>query len=238
VYNDLLRAAEGLPGFEQLKILPVTLEVEQCRKFPTAEPWSLAETLEFFGQELSHSNVQNLLGQNWSGLELLRKFSDELQRPSQFHVEVQLVLYLMSVDKLTWSVFNFIGCSRYSCLLCHMFVKGCGQFETRGCQGKILGPWSIPEASGLSQKHLRRLANVLSAIQKSMGDRFYKPGNKYIDMREDLSVKGSSIASTTDIIEDPRLERAGSINLRSQRSPRPEKFLGGRYELTSFTAAS
>jgi hypothetical protein len=120
VYNDLLRAAEGLPGFEQLKILPVTLEVEQCRKFPTAEPWSLAETLEFFGEELSHSNVQRLLGQNWSGLELLRKFSDELQRPSQFHVEVQLVLYLMSVDELTGSVFNYIGCSRYSCLLCHI----------------------------------------------------------------------------------------------------------------------
>jgi hypothetical protein len=72
---------EGLPGFEELEILPVTLGVEQHKKSLPAEPWSLAEALEFFGEELSDGNAQSLLGRNWSGLELLQKFSDELQRP-------------------------------------------------------------------------------------------------------------------------------------------------------------
>jgi hypothetical protein len=118
-----------------------------------------------------------------------------------------------------------------------MFVEGCGQFETRGCHGKGLGPWSIPEASGFSQKYLRRLANVLNAIQKAMEDRLNNPGNKHIEMRENLSLKGSSIASTTDFVEEHRLQRVGSSNLHSRRPSRPEKVLEGRYVLTPFTAA-
>ncbi|KAJ0423603.1 hypothetical protein BJY00DRAFT_277887 [Aspergillus carlsbadensis] len=231
-YNDLLRAAERLPGFEELEIVSVTLGVDQSKKKPAAKPWSLAETFNSIGFSLSDSNVRKLFGQTWSKSRLLERFSSELRQPLQFHVEVQLVLYLMSAYDSTASTFNYIGCSKYSCLLCHMVVKGCGQFETRGCHGKVSSPWSIPEANGFSQNDIDRLVTLLKSMQKAIGDQICEPGRERIELRKESTVGESSIATKTDIVDEPHLQRLVSSHLHSQRQSHLAKYLEGSIDTT------
>jgi hypothetical protein len=218
-YKVMVRAAERLSGFESLNICPVELsQAYKNRKILSSDCWSLAKAFESLGEDFSDFNAKQLFKKSKSTL--IQKFSEEQKRPLQFHAEVQLILHITQSNCPIDSVFKYIGCSKYSCPLCYMFVSRCGKFGTRGCHGKVSSPWTIPEANGLSQEHLHQITQSLKFMQKELEKRIYDRERKPIPHKTESTVGGSSLATKRSFANDannPQLGRIISDHLHRQR---------------------
>lgn len=156
------------------------------------------------------------------------KYNKELGRPLQYHAEVQLILHIAASDYSTKPVFKYIGCSKYSCLLCYMFVTNYGQFDTQGCHGKVTSPWSLPQTEGLSQNDLQKIIKTLESMQKQLERRICDRDRKQLQHGKESTVGGSSIETKLPLVNNKKnahLSKLVSDYLQYQRSAHVDAFL-------------
>jgi hypothetical protein len=223
-YNVLVRAAERLSRFKELKIIPTPFR-NAGTQYRTL---SLADTLQSLGIDFSDSAVRELFGQNSSKNRLMHKFSENMGCRPQFHAEAQLVLYLMQTKKMaTCSRLKYLGCSKYSCLLCYRFVAACGGFRTRGCHGKVFGAWTIPEMDGLVSEHIEMILSSLTDIQEDVKSRILDSNQRLSHLKRESTVGGSSIVTRTSFVEEPYLGRLVTDHLNEQRNAYISNYIRG-----------
>ncbi|KAL2855376.1 hypothetical protein BJY01DRAFT_243339 [Aspergillus pseudoustus] len=182
--NDLLEASERLTGSEELEIIPVTLGEKQRTMAPITKSWSLIETFESVGEELSDFSVRRLFGQKLNKAKLLQKFSDQLKRPLQFHVEVQLVLHLIRW-MITYSVAALLGIKN---LISADFTRV--YYYTSTLTSEIL------TAGGMKALSLRILSKNLAAYPREGGSYFpwFLKHTYLLDSKEPLPENHEQVA--------------------------------------------
>lgn len=226
-YKVMVRAAQRLSSFEKLEIRPVKAPKSSMgTKSSSSSRWPLQRVFAAIGEEFSDSNIKRLFRQNKSSL--MQKFTKELGRPLQYHAEVQLILHIAASGYSTESVFKYIGCSKYSCLLCYMFVTKYGQFNTQGCHAKVSSPWSLPDTEGLSQNDLQKIIKAIQSMQRQLERRIYDRDQKQLQHRKESTVGGSSIETKMPLLNNKRnshLSKLVSDYLRYQRSAHEDAFL-------------
>lgn len=219
-YRVMVRTAERLSGFEKLSICLVKAPKSSVgTTMSSSNLWPLQKVFDAMGEEFSDGNIKRLFRKSKSSL--MQKFSKALGRPLQYHAEVQLILYIAASGYSTDSIFKYIGCSKYSCLLCYMFVTRYAKFQTQGCHGKVSSPWSMPETGGLSQNDLQKIIKTLKSMQRQLERLICDCDRKQLQHQKESTVGGSSIGTRVPFMNDGRnayLDKLVSDHLQYQRS--------------------
>jgi hypothetical protein len=222
-FKTLIRAAERLPGFQSLKIIPVTV-LPPGRRKSKANPkhrWSLAKTFSALGLNLNDQTVQSLFKTGrregpWTTGRLLEKF-DQLKSPDfQVHAEVQVLLAATRHDCTGASIFKYVGCSKRSCFLCYNFIQKYGQFESRGCHGKLWDLWTVPEVSWVAEESRLRLVKILKDIEKDIEEYFLDNRNDKHQHAQESTIGGSSVATIRPNFDNPYTMSLASRYLEAQ----------------------
>jgi hypothetical protein len=228
-YKVMVRAAERLSGFEKLSICLVKEPKSSVgTNSSSSKRWPLQKVFDAMEEEFSDGDIKRLFRQNKSSL--MQKFSKELGRPLQHHAEVQLILHIAASGYSTNSIFKYIGCSKYSCLLCYMFVTKYGQYDTQGCHGKVSSPWSLPETEGLSQNDLQKISKTLESMQRQLERRICDRNRKQLQHKKESTVGGSSIETKIPLVNNKKntyLNKLISDHLEYQRSTHTDAYVQG-----------
>ncbi|KAJ6028506.1 hypothetical protein N7540_004082 [Penicillium herquei] len=222
-FKTLIRASERLPGFQGLQIIPVTvLPAGRCKsKENPKHRLSLAKTFSALGLNLDDQTVKSLFKARkrkgpWTKRELLKKF-DELKSPDfQVHAEVQVLLAATRHDCTGASIFKYVGCSKRSCFLCYNFIRRYGQFDSRGCHGKLWDLWTVHEVSWLAEESRLRLVKILEDIEKDIKESLLDNHNDKHQHAPESTIGGSSIATVRPHFENPYTMSLASRHLEAQ----------------------
>jgi OTT_1508-like deaminase len=125
------------------------------------------------------------------------------------HAEIQIILHL-AVEDLIDDVFSYIGCSKYSCVLCWEFLAGFGRLRTRGCHDTLYHLWTVPETGGLPAKQNRRIVKALCHVQDELKHKLLEVSGGRRDAKPESSARKTIYtvdAAAHYRSDDPRIER-------------------------------
>lgn len=200
-FRVLVAAARQISGFEDLALIPVV--GLKTRKKPLGQQWSVAKTLQALNLPLSDTAVGKLMEASstkarWTKYKLLNDFS-RLKSPTwEVHAEIQLVIFTLShpEEVANGKGFEYIGCSKYSCVLCFRFLHFLEALKTRGCHGKLYNhSWTVPIEDNLWKDEQRRLSEtvleVITWMQEELNASTLLPAQKKFEVKES-TIGGSS----------------------------------------------
>lgn len=226
-FRVLLAAARQIPGFDDLALIPVV--GLKTRKKPLGQQWSVAKTFQALNLPLSDTAVGKLMEPSsskarWTKNKLLNDFS-RLKSPTwEVHAEIQLIIFILShpEEVANGKRFDYIGCSKYSCLLCSKFLHFFEALKTRGCHGKLYNhSWTVPLEDNLGENEQRMLSEtvlkVISWMRKELNASKRIPAQRKLEVKE--STIGGSLFSIPGMSQENRQEsHAASEHLRRQRA--------------------
>lgn len=169
-FRVLLTAAEQIPGFDDLSLIPVV--GLKTRKKSLSQQWSLVKTFDALKLQLTDTAIEKLMKPSstkvkWTKNKLLNDFS-RLKSPTQeVHAEIQLIIFVLShpEEMSSGKSFDYIGCSRYSCVLCYKFLRFFQPLKTRGCHGKLYDrSWTVPIGEGLGEDEQHMLSDAMMKL--------------------------------------------------------------------------
>lgn len=226
-FRVLIAAARQISGFIELSLIPVA-RLKTQRK-PLRQEWSLAKTFQALNLQLSDTVINKVMRPSgsksrWTENRLSREFS-QLKSPKwEVHAEIQLIIFILNHpgEVANGKRFDYIGCSRYSCLLCTKFLQSFKALRTRGCHGKLYNQsWTIPRGDnmGTSEQHLLSevVIEVISWMRKELITSKMPLNQKRLEAKES-TVGGSLIAVPGISQENHQQIYAASEHLYRQRA--------------------
>ncbi|KAJ0131663.1 Uncharacterized protein HZ326_25253 [Fusarium oxysporum f. sp. albedinis] len=226
-FHDLVAAARQLPGFGELFLVPVVKA--KTRKKPPSQEWNLAETFDALNIRLCDTAVRKLMEPSrskikWIKNKLLTDFS-RLKSPTwEVHAEIQLATFVLShpEDVANGKGFDYIGCSRYTCLLCYKFLHYFQGFKTRGCHGKLYNhSWTFPPGIQMGKDEEQALygaaREVTSWMRKKLVGSTIPSPHRRPEVKES-AIGGSLISMLGTSQEGHQQSHAISEHFRRQRA--------------------
>lgn len=224
-FKTLIRGAERISPFQNIRIIPVTtLPAGRARqkKGKSADDWSLAMTFSSLDLILDDQTVKSMFKSGkrkgpWTKDTLLSRYN-ELKSPiSEVHAEVQVVLAATRHECKGASILEYVGCSKHSCFLCSKFILKYGQFRTRGCHGKIYSRWTIPQVSWLAPDECLRIVKILGDIENNMENSIKSKKPINVPHAQESTIGGSSVATVRRHFGNPYAKTLASQHLQTQR---------------------
>lgn len=226
-FHVLVAAARQISGFDDLSLIPVV--GLKTRKRTLSHQWSLGNTCHALDIQLSDTAIGKLMEPSiskvrWTKNKLLNDFS-RLKSPTwEVHAEIQLVLFILShpEEVANGKRFDYIGCSRYSCLLCSKFLHFFQALKTRGCHGKLYNhSWTVPLGDDLGNEEQRVLSETVMRVISWMRNELLAstklPSQRRLEAKES-TIGGSSIAIPGMSQENRQQIYVASEHLRRQRA--------------------
>lgn len=183
-----------LPSFSKVTI--ILLLRDSVSVEPPERPLSLKQTFNILKTSLESTTVKTMIGQRWSIDRVEREFSKRQKQKLNIHAEVQMLLFLSSNERLADALLPYLGCSKFSCLMCARFLHFHGKFTTRGCHGRLFRPWTIPEAAGLGLGQRDQIVGAVIKLQKDVKKELKSMVNKSERQEKTSAIGGSSILSS------------------------------------------
>lgn len=226
-FRVLVAAARGISGFDDLSLIPVV--GFKTRKKTLSQQWSPAETFQALNLPLSDTAVGKLMEPpnskvRWTRNKLLNEFS-RLKSPTwEVHAEIQLIVFILSHPEqvANGKRFDYIGCSRYSCMLCSKFLHFFQALKTRGCHGKLYNhSWTVPLGDGLGkdEQHilLGAVRKVVSWMRKALIATQMLSAERKLEAKE--STIGGSLVAIPGMSQETRQQsHAASEHLLRERA--------------------
>lgn len=179
-----------LPSFSKVTI--ILLLRDSVSVEPPERPLTLKQTFDILRINLESSTVKSMIGQGWSFNRVEREFSKRQKQKLNIHAEVQMLLFLSSNDRSADALLPYLGCSKFSCLMCARFLHFHGSFTTRGCHGRLFKPWTIPEAAGLGLGQRDQIVGAVIKLQKDLKKELKSMINKSGRQERTSAIGGSS----------------------------------------------
>ncbi|KPI43240.1 uncharacterized protein AB675_7177 [Cyphellophora attinorum] len=180
-FKTFIKAAERLPGFENVKVLVVQPPAQGNSKSGGGKvvvaKWTVPRLFEHIGYEFTDKNVSSLLTgpgkkSQWTRNKLLQEFNKLGSWTGEVHAELQLLPSYLQAQETNNLAAQYIGCSKHSCFLCWHFLEQVGAIRTRGCHGKLYNLWGLPDFHAItaSQTHglLAAVRHVESLVEKQI----------------------------------------------------------------------
>lgn len=182
-----------LPSFNRITI--ILLLRDSVSVEPPERPLSLKQTFEILKISLDSTTVKSMIGQSWSLNRVEREFSKRQKQKLNIHAEVQMLLFLCTNEPSADVLLPYLGCSKFSCLMCARFLHFHGRFTTRGCHGRLFRPWTLPEAAGLELRQRDQIIGAVIKLQKDLKKELKSMVNKCERQEKTSAIGGSSILS-------------------------------------------
>lgn len=225
-FNTLIRSAERLPGFQNLRILPVVDSPTGAAKPKRADQrnaWSLKKTLESLDLDLNDRTADCLVTAGskrspWTKNKLLVRFDKLKTSASEVHAEVRVILAATKHDCSGATIFKYVGCSKRSCFLCYRLVQNLGSYTTRGCHGKLYHLWTVPETPWLAREERSKLIQALKNVENTMKESIRGEKVAGLIHAPESTIGGSSVATIRPQFgRSPYMQSLVSEYLSSQR---------------------
>ena len=189
-----LQVSQRFPSFRRLSIKPseTTRQPELIKH--SGEMLTLERTLDCVDKQFKRSTVTKFVSKHLSVPKATTKFMKLQCRPLPTHAEVQMILYFLKQGVAFDDVFQYLGCSKLSCFMCHQFLRHCSGFETRGCHKELYPAWTVAPVYDITPKSVDLLRNTLSKIQDELTDIIREP----ISQSETHKTKESSFGLTSN----------------------------------------
>ncbi|KAL6918911.1 hypothetical protein FSST1_002937 [Fusarium sambucinum] len=225
-FHVLVEAARQISGFECLSLIPVTNS--KGRKNPSGREWSLAKTFDALNLQVNDTAVEKLMGTSstkikWTKDKLIDDISN-LKSRWKVHAEIQLIVFTLSHpnDVASGKRFDYIGCSKYACLLCSRFLDFFQGLKTRGCHGKLYNDrWTLPPVERMGVDGQQALHEAAMGVTTWMRETLIRskvlPAQRKPEVKES-TIGGSSISTLGTNQEDRHLAHTISEHLYSQRA--------------------
>lgn len=202
-FNTLIRSAERLSGFQNLRILQVVdspTGSAKPKRIDKSNAWSLKKTLESLDLELNDKTADSLVTAGrkktlWTKSKLLERFDKLKASASEVHAETQVILAATKHDYTGAAIFKYVGCSKRSCFLCYRLVQNLGSYTTRGCHGKLYNLWTVPETPWLTGEERSKLIQALKNVEKAMKEAIRGETAAGIIHAPESTIGGSSVAT-------------------------------------------
>ncbi|KAI9044531.1 nucleic acid/nucleotide deaminase domain-containing protein [Aspergillus affinis] len=179
VFKRICQAAQGS---KSVTIYPIPYDKASER--PIERPLNLEQTLELLGKRLDPSTIAKVTGENCLVSKTQEKLKSLQRQVPWVHAEMQMVLYFSTHGRSLSDLFPYLRCNQLSYFICTSFLKHYkySQIPTRGCDGALLQPWSVPEVTGVTSmgahsipRALRCLEDYLMEILKGMLNKVSTP---------------------------------------------------------------
>jgi hypothetical protein len=229
-FRVLIAAARQLSGFEDLSLVPVVRF--KIWKKRLSQEWSLARALQALNLKLSDTDINKLMGPSssrvrWTQNKLLHDFS-QLKSPTwEVHAEIQLIIFILGhpEEVANGKRFDYIGCSRYSCVLCSRFLHFFQALKTRGCHGKLYNrSWTVPLGDNLGNGEQRMLSRATTKLTSWMREELIAnkmlPAQKRSEAKES-TVGGSLVSILVKSQDNHQQSHSVSEYLHRQRAQNP-----------------
>lgn len=226
-FRILVAAARQLSGFDDLALIPVV--GFKTRKKTLSKQWSPAETFDALNLQLNDTTVGKLMEPprskvRWTRNKLINDFS-RLKSPTwEVHAEIQLIVFILNHPEqvANGKRFDYIGCSKYSCVLCSKFLHFFQAIKTHGCHGKLYShSWTVPLGDGLGkdEQHmlLEALRKVISWMRKALVASQMLSAEKKLEAKES-TIGGSLVAIPGMSQENRQQSHAASEHLLRERA--------------------
>lgn len=225
-FRILVTAARQISGFDDLTLIPVV--GFKTRGKPHRQEWSLATTFHALNLQLSDTAIDELMRPSrskvrWTKTKLLKEFSGLKSPTWEVHAEIQLIIFILSNpgEVANGKRFDYIGCSRYSCLLCSKFLYFFQDLKTRGCHGKLYNhSWTVllKDNLGKGEDMLSgAMKNVISWMQKELTASNMLSAGRKLEAKE--STIGSSLITIPETSQNNHQQSyATSEYLHRQRA--------------------
>ncbi|CAG8980119.1 hypothetical protein HYALB_00013604 [Hymenoscyphus albidus] len=117
----------------------------------------------------------------YSDQELCRKFTNHQKAELQVHAEIQILSEISKPKYKLWEDGGFIGCSKYSCHTCWLFLTSHYRKYRMGGHHRRLYSWMIPKNSldleGFSTALSSTHTSVLNEVSRIFGNHDAEPNN-------------------------------------------------------------
>ncbi|PVH95836.1 hypothetical protein DM02DRAFT_689266 [Periconia macrospinosa] len=193
-FETFKETALTLPSFTH-----ITIALVPRPPAPASPPHrliSLKEAFGILGLDTVQETVQAVMGQNWTLARIEREFKKRQRQKLNIHAEVQLLLHLNTITKLTPGIFPYIGCSKLCCFMCHSFIQSYGSFTTRGSHGRLFRPWTIPSTNGLLPEQTKRIIGTIISVQSEVVKKLVAPVASKVRHERTSVFGGSSVMGT------------------------------------------
>jgi hypothetical protein len=160
----------------------------------------------------------------WTRNKLLNDFS-RLKSPTwEVHAEIQLIIFILSHpgEATNGKRFDYIGCSRYSCLLCSKFLHFFQALKTRGCHGKLYNhSWTVPLGDNLGKGEQHMLSEAVMNITLWMRKELIASNMLSAQRRPEAkeSTIGGSLTAISETSQEIDKSRNSPAKLRRFRAP-------------------
>ncbi|KLU89641.1 hypothetical protein MAPG_08612, partial [Magnaporthiopsis poae ATCC 64411] len=232
VFGAFARATT-LPGFDNLHMVPVTVNPFQCSPESQQDvPWSLEAAFAALDLQPHPMSVAQVMGKAsattagrvkskkprsnkakgkggkphpLSFAELQAGFDNLQGVSSEPHAEVQLALAAATwrQDEGGGMLFPYAGCSKKSCLLCATFLQEYQGLMTRGCHGKLYGTWTVPSLD-LDADAVKNVVKAVEAVERAMKSALLSTAAVASPARGKASGSARRLLSTTTATSPPR----------------------------------
>jgi hypothetical protein len=203
-YHVLVAAAVRLENFDDIVISVIRRRRDDSKasnsmtKVKNQESWTLTRLFGYLGKPLTDENVQILLGPGskrtkWTKARLAQEY-DKLKSVSwEVHAEMQLLPRFVCDVSTSTRILPYIGCSKYSCVLCWHFLDMFSGIKTRGCHGKLYNVWGLPSFGhcNLSDKH--KITPAIKAIEVLMKQEILQNSTSALPQAKKSTVGSSSV---------------------------------------------
>ncbi|GMF81866.1 unnamed protein product [Aspergillus oryzae] len=195
-FETFIKIALNLPSFKQVTIIPIPRDIGTQKALKS--PLNLGQAFNLLDIPLDPSTVKKVIGHKWTFAKAKDSFRDLQKQKLNVHAEVQMILYLSKGRQTFDGLFQYFGCSKYSCFMCWHFLQAHSKIGTRGCHGRLFKPWSIPEVSGMTPGSWEKISNALIQLQRRLKKELKAEIKKGISQEKTSVVGGSSIFTNHD----------------------------------------
>ena len=186
------------------KVTIILLPHHSASVDPPVNPLSLKQTFNLLKLSLDSPTVKSIIGQRWGVNRVEQEFAKRQKQRLNIHAEVQMLLFLSSIEPSFYGLLPYFGCSKFSCFMCAHFLQSYGRFTTRGCHGRLFKPWTLPETTGLRLGQANKLAMAVMQLQKDLKKELKSVIKTTICQEKTSVIGGSSILSGYKADSSPR----------------------------------
>ncbi|KAF2434948.1 hypothetical protein EJ08DRAFT_722187 [Tothia fuscella] len=222
-YKVIVRAAERLDlgGNLTIHCLPAPISTQKTErqrcKIESPNGWTLRQAFAELGQPFDGQTLATLLGRKKTIARSETEFKQLQSRAAGIHAEIQLLLHLATLEPSGSCTFQYMGCSKHSCLLCWKFMVAYGDFRTRGCHGKVYSLWTVPANAELGQQPTQRIVKALKQVLKELQGTILSATLKSVPLEKESSLGKGSLDTIRGKAKDLAIQKLARNYLASER---------------------
>lgn len=186
IHSIVSDCIKTLPSFGSLQIIPIQLSQAVA---PTTVKISTARKLASKAMHQASLTPFTRL----EDPKITTELSDEFTKKLVVHAEIQVCFHLLCYDVPS---FPYLGISKKTCYMCHLFLTELKVFESRPSHGQLHPHWTLPRLARVDERQMFALLKAHRAVKQGLAEIISNPPSPAAFFRPESTTVWSSRAAS------------------------------------------